>query len=97
MPRPSHLWRRYAATASSSIDHAIPDVGDPRRVDGADLLELEVADILQQPLAVAEQDRDDVELELIDEPRGEVLLHDVGPSPDQHVVSAGRLPRLFYR
>jgi hypothetical protein len=44
------------------------------------LLELEVADVLEQPLAVTEQDRDDVELKLIDQPRGKVLLDDVGAS-----------------
>jgi len=58
-------------------------VGDAGRLDRAYLPELEVADVLEQPLAVTEQDRDDVELELIDQPGGEVLLDDVGASSER--------------
>ena len=55
----------------------------PGGLDGAHLLESEFADVLEQPLAVTEQDRDDVELELIDQPGGEVLLGDAGASSQQ--------------
>src|ERR687892_207537 len=67
------------------------DVGNAGRLDGAHLLYTNSADVREQPLAVTEQDRDDVELELIDQPRGEVLLDDVGASADHHIL-AGRGP-----
>src|SRR5436189_3343759 len=76
-------------------DHPVHDVGDAGCLDRAHLLDLEVADVLEQPLAVAEQDRRDVEPELIDQPRGEVLLDDTGPSTEQDVLVARDPLRLF--
>jgi hypothetical protein len=60
--------------ASAVLDDAVLDVGDPGRLDRAHLLDLEVADVLEQPLAVPEQDRDEVQLELVHKPGGQVLL-----------------------
>jgi hypothetical protein len=56
-------------------------VGDAGRLDRTHLLDLEVADVLEQPLAVPEQDRDEVQLELIDQSGGKVLLDDAAPPP----------------
>jgi TraM recognition site of TraD and TraG len=52
--------------ASAVLDDAVLDVGDAWRLDRAHLLDLEVADVLEQPLAVPEQDRDEAQLELVD-------------------------------
>jgi hypothetical protein len=49
-------------------------VSDTWRLDGACLLEFEGADVLEQPLPATHHYRDDVELELIDQAGGEVLL-----------------------
>jgi len=51
---------RLSGAASAVLDDAVLDVGDAGRLDRADLLDLEVADVLEQPLAVPEQDRDEV-------------------------------------
>ena len=72
-------------------------MGYAGRLDRPHLLEFEIAHVLEQPLAVTEQDRDDVELELIDQPGGEVLLYDVGVATDQDISAAPGLPRLFER
>ena len=40
-------------------------MGDAGRLDRAHLLEPEFAHVLEQPLAATQQDRDDVELELV--------------------------------
>jgi hypothetical protein len=77
------------------LDDAVLDVGDTGRLDRPYLLDFEVADLLQKPLASTEQDRGDVELELVDQPGGEVLLRDVGTSPEQYVLAVGGLSRLL--
>jgi hypothetical protein len=56
-------------------------VGDPGSLDRPDLLDLEVADVLEQSRARPEQDGHDVQLELVDQPGGQVLLDDAGPPP----------------
>jgi hypothetical protein len=68
-----------------AVDDAVRDVGDARRLDRADLLEVEVADILKEPRAGTEQDRDQVQLELINQPGGQVLLDGAGASSQQHI------------
>jgi hypothetical protein len=67
--------------ASAVLDDAVLDVGDAGRLDRTHLLDLEVADVLEQPVTVPEQDRDDVQPELIDQPGGQVLLDDAGAPP----------------
>ena len=70
---------------------------DTGRLDRTHLLESEAAHVVEQPLAVTEHDRDDVELELVDQPCGQVLLDDVGASTEQHVQPASGLLRLLER
>jgi hypothetical protein len=57
------------------VDDAVLDVRDRRRGDHADRFERGVADVLEQPLPGPEEDRDDVEVELVEQPGREVLLH----------------------
>ena len=68
-----------------AVHDAVRDVGDARRLDRADLLEVEVADILEEPRSGAEQDRDQVQLELINQPGGQVLLNGAGASSQQYI------------
>jgi hypothetical protein len=70
-------------------------VGDAGRLDRTHLLDLEVADVLEQPLTVPEQDRDEVQLELIDQSGGKVLLDDAGAPAEQHVPAVGGLLGLL--
>ena len=70
-------------------------MGDAGCLDRAHLLDLQIADVLEQPLAVAEQDRRDMEPELIDQAGGEVLLDDAGSSTQQDVLVTGDPPRLL--
>ena len=64
---------------------------DARGLDHALLLETEIADVLEQPLTVAEHERHDVQLQLVDQPRRQVLLHGVRAAGDQDVAITGRL------
>src|ERR671934_1835054 len=59
-----------------------------------DGLEPERLDAVEDPLAGAEQDRRDVERELVDDPRNEGLAHSRGATRDVHAALAGRLTRL---
>src|SRR3954447_7210759 len=49
---------------------------------------------VEDPLAGAEQDRRDVERELVDDPGNEGLAHSRGATRDVHAALAGRLARL---
>src|SRR3954462_2270150 len=59
-----------------------------------DGLEPERLDAVEDPLAGAEQDRRDVERELVDDPGYEGLAHRRGATRDVHAALAGRLTRL---
>ena len=48
-------------------------MGDAGRLDRANLLQLQVADVIQQALSTTQQDGHDVQLHLVDEAGGEVL------------------------
>jgi hypothetical protein len=74
----SYLMRRYLRWAT------------PWSLEHPDLFELDVAEVVERALAAAEQGRDDVELELVDQPGGEVLTQDAGAAPDGHVKVARR-------
>src|SRR5436309_6919206 len=76
---------------------AVLDVRDRGRGDHLDRLEGEIADVLEQPLACPERDRDDVEVELVEQAGGEVLLHGACPAGDLVVLVAGRSPGLLQR
>jgi hypothetical protein len=67
------------------------------RGDDLDRLEHRVAHVLQQPLARAEDDRDDVQVQLVEVARGEELLHRACAARDRDVPAAGRRPRLLQR
>lgn len=47
--------------STNSPADAVPDVRHAGRLDCSNLLDLEVADVLEQPLAGAEHDRNDVQ------------------------------------
>src|SRR3954451_24268882 len=59
-----------------------------------DGLKPERLDAVEDPLAGAEQDRRDVERELVDDPGNEGLAHSRGAARDVHTALAGRLTRL---
>src|SRR5215213_5799806 len=59
-----------------------------------DRLKPERLDAVEDPLAGAEQDRRDVERELVDDPGKEGLAHSRGATRDVHAVLARRLTRL---
>src|SRR3954449_7821738 len=82
--------RRYA----SGIEQAVADVCGQRRVQDLDGLEPERLDAVEDPLAGSEQDRRDVERELVDDPGNEGLAHSRGATRDVHAALAGRLARL---
>src|ERR687885_1822820 len=57
-------------------------------------LKPERLDAVEDPLAGAEQDRRDVERELVDDPGNEGLAHSRGATRDVHAALASRLTRL---
>src|SRR2546421_12816577 len=57
-------------------------------------LKPERLDAVEDPLARAEQDRRDVERELVDDPGNEGLAHSRGATRDVYAALAGRLTRL---
>src|SRR4051812_16515673 len=59
-----------------------------------DGLKPERLDAVEDPLAGAEQDRRDVERELVDDPGNEGLAHSRGATRDVYARLAGRLTRL---
>src|SRR4051812_21926774 len=63
-------------------------------MQGLDGLQPERLDSVEDPLAGAEQDRRDVERELVDDPCDESLAHGRGATRDVYAALAGRLTRL---
>ncbi len=63
-------------------------MGDARGLEHANLFEPEVGNVVEWTLACSEDDRHDVELEFVDQPRGEVLTQDARAAPDRHVEDA---------
>src|SRR5213076_1428840 len=59
-----------------------------------DGLKPERLDAVEDPLPGAEQDRRDVERELVDDPGNEGLAHSGGATCDVYAALAGRLTRL---
>jgi hypothetical protein len=64
-------------------------MGDGRRIDDADQLQRGLPAAAEEPNAVAEQHRDEVNLDLVEESRGEELLDDVTATGDGDVPVAG--------
>src|SRR3954462_88652 len=83
----------------SSRPHAVFDMGDPGPLDSPDLLERELGppQVVEEASAVPEQHWDDVQLELGQQPRRQVLVDDLGAAPEHDVFAVGGLPRLLER
>jgi hypothetical protein len=58
---------------------------------------LKVADVLDEALASAEDDRHHVQEKVVDEAGAEELLDGVRAAADPHVATAGSVPRLPQR
>lgn len=56
-----------------------------------------VADAFEQPLTTAEKRRREVDLHLVDQSDGEILLRDIRSAGERYVFAAGGAPRLFER
>ena len=84
--------RRASAQRSwtGSGHDAVLEVRNPGRLDGAELFQSQAgADVVEQASAAAEQDRDDVQLDLVDEAFGQVLTDHLGAAADEDVLAAG--------
>src|SRR6185437_5479350 len=79
--------------------HPVLQVRGVRRFADPGLLEGRepAAQVLEQPLARAEQDRREVQIQLADQPRGQELLDDAGPAADRNVLAACGLLSLGQR
>src|SRR5690242_21035559 len=73
---------------------SIPDVRGQRRMQHLYRLDVEGLDAFEDPLAGPEQDRGDVERELVDDPGDKRLPHGPGAPRDVHTVIAGGFARL---
>lgn len=70
------------------------DAGCP---DGAELFELEaLADSVEEARAPAEKERDEVQLQLVDESGHQELIDDVGATADEDVLVAGGRSRSWW-
>jgi hypothetical protein len=82
---------RHLRASGSSLDDAILEVRDAGRFDRPELLELEVgAEAVEEPRAAAEYQRDDVQLELVDESRRQVFVDRTRAAADDGDVAVGR-------
>src|ERR671923_1265104 len=79
----------------SSCHHPVLEVRDAGRLDRPDLLKLDLGapEVVEEASAVPEQHRNDVELELVQEPRRQVLLNDLGAAPEPDVLTVRGLLR----
>jgi hypothetical protein len=64
-------------------------VRDRRRGEDLDRLERRIADVLQQPFARSEDDRDDVQAELVEQAGRQVLVDRAGAAGNRDVLVAG--------
>jgi hypothetical protein len=74
-------------------------VRDAGRLDRPDLLKLDLGapEVVEEASAVPEQHRNDVELQLVQEPRRQVLLNDLGAAPEPDVLTVRGLLRPLQR
>src|SRR5215211_5712490 len=93
---------RTAATPTRSrilgnlVHNAVLEVRDPRRLDRPEFLELQIRSYsVEEARASAQEDRRDVQLQLVDQTGRQVLVDDVGAAADEDVLLAGGLPRLL--
>lgn len=73
----------------------VAQVGDGRGGDHLRRLERDPGYAVQQPLAGAEDDRDEMQDQLVEQPRGKVLPHGCRAAGDLDVLFAGRRPSLL--
>ena len=76
------------------MNHPVLDVRHRGRGDHLDRFESGIADALEQPLTRPEDDRNDVQVELIEQSGREVLPYRAGAARDRDVLVAGRRPGL---
>src|ERR1700754_3766774 len=73
-------------------------MGDTGRLDGPDLLESHIrVEVVEEARTATEQHRNDVQLELVQQSRCQVLLSDVAAAPQHDVLAAGGLLCLLER
>src|SRR3954471_5193451 len=82
--------RRNSSRAVAKVHRARGRLDDARRLQVA-------GHVLEQALSAAEQQRRDVDLQLVDEPLAEVLLGDVCAAGDGDVLVARRFAGLRQR
>src|SRR5919204_6697311 len=93
-PRSRERW-----SAASLPTHPVLDVRDAGRLERPDLLELDlgVTEVVEEASAAPEQQRRDMELEHVEEPRRQVLVDDLGAAPEPDVLTARGLLRPLQR
>src|ERR671937_721671 len=74
-------------------------MGDAGRLDRPDLLKLDLGapKVVEEASAVPKQYRNDVELELVQEPRRQVLLNDLGAAPEPDILTVRGFLRPLQR
>ena len=72
---------------------------DAWRLDRPDLLKLDLGapEVVEEASAAPEEHRSDVELELVQEPRRQVLLNNLGAAPEPDVLTVRGLLRPLQR
>jgi hypothetical protein len=79
------------------MDHAVAQVRHAVRAADVEPLEVDVRDVVEQPLARAEHHRREVQPQLVDVPRGQVLAQGLRAARDRDVAVAGRRAGLVQR
>src|SRR6266704_370114 len=92
------MYSRMTAIASALLPHAVAQVQYARPVQGTEQFELDMAgrNVLEQPMALPEQHRDQVELQLVKDAGGKRQLSRDGPV-DEYVLLAGRVLGQVHR
>jgi hypothetical protein len=83
----------YGVIPERGLCPGVSDVSHPGTLDRLDLLELRISQVLEQPSAASEQDRDDRDDDLVEQTRCEVLLGDGRPAPERDLLRSGCRPR----
>src|SRR5262245_55382382 len=91
--------RRSAVDHVVQFEHFEPEVSRGRRLDRPDSLQFDplAGDALEEADTVTQQDRHQVDLELIEQTGLEALADNGGASPDANVLIAGGGPRTLQR
>jgi predicted ester cyclase len=91
--------RPFTRSCWSTRQDPVLEMGDAGRLDGPHLLEshIRVPEVVEEAGTATEQHRNDVQLELVQQPRGQILLDDLAAAPQHDVFGAGGLLCLFER